>query len=53
MFVPLKVDLDSFLTTNVLKTFSESLGIWYHHVDVAVVVLGAFGVTVPGTVLGL
>ena len=35
-----KMYLDAYCTTNVLETFAESPGINYHHVDVAVLVLG-------------
>ena len=48
------MDLHVYLITNVLDTFTETPGIRYHHVDVAVVVLVVFsiacvGVIVPGT----
>ena len=35
---PLTVDLDPYLTTNVLDSFTETLGIRYHHVNSIVVV---------------
>ena len=49
----LKLDLNPYLTINVLETFVETLGIRNHHVDVAVVVLVVVGITVPGTVFGI
>ena len=49
------MDLDTYLTTNVLDTFGETLGMGNHHMDVAVVVIGVFGVDVliPATDMGL
>ena len=44
------MDLVPNLTTNVLETFTETLGIRYHHMDVIVVVAA---VNVPGTSGGL
>ena len=38
------MDLYTYLTTNVLNTFAETLGIGDHHMDVVVVVVGAVGV---------
>ena len=40
------MDLDPYLTTNVLETFTEILGIRNNHVDVSVVVLAVVGVGV-------
>ena len=52
------VHLDSYFTTNVPESVAETLGIRYHHMDVAVIVLlfvGIIGVgaIVPGTVVCL
>ena len=48
------MDLDPYLTTNVLKIFPETLSIRYYHVDATVVVLVVgVGVIVPGTGVGL
>ena len=44
------MDLDTYLTTNILDTFAETPGIGYHHVDV-VGVIGA-SVTTPGMGVG-
>ena len=50
----LEADLDTYLTTNILVTFTEILGTRYHFVDVILVVLGVTGacVTVPETGVG-
>ena len=45
---PLKLDLDSHLTTNVSETYLI-LCVGYHHMDVAVIVL--IGVAVAGVVV--
>ena len=50
--IPLEIDKDSYLTTNVLDTFTEPLSIGYHHVDVIVIILGA-GINTSGTGEGL
>ena len=47
-----EVDLDTYLTTNILDTFTETLSIRYHHMDVTVFVADA-GITAPGTGVGL
>ena len=36
---PLEVDLNAYLAANVLETFTKSLVIRYHHMDVAMVVV--------------
>ena len=46
------MDLDTYLTTNILDTFAEPLGIRYHNVYVILVVVGV-GVITPGTSVGL
>ena len=43
------MDLYTYITTNVLDTFTETLGIRYHHVDVIVVGVVGAGVTIPGS----
>ena len=45
------MDLDAYLTTNVLVTFTDTLGIRYHYVDITVValVVGGVAVAVPAT----
>ena len=48
------MDVDSYLTTNVLETSTETFGKGYHYVDVGVVALVivgviSVGVIVPGT----
>ena len=50
----LKMDLDAYLSTNILDAFAETISIGNHHIDV-VVVIGVFGVGVltPGTGMGL
>ena len=52
---PLEDDLDPYLTTSVLDTFTETLAIRYHHVYVIVIVVGdvGAGVTTPATGVGL
>ena len=45
------MDLDTYLTTNVLDTFIETLGIRNYHVDDIMVGVGA-GVTTSGTAMG-
>ena len=48
------MDLDPYLTTNVLDTFTKSLGIRYHHVDVVVVVgVVGHGINAPRASVGL
>ena len=49
------MDLHSYLTTNDLDTFAETLSIRYHHVNVIVVVVGLVvaGVIPCGTDMGL
>ena len=49
------MDLDTYLTTNVLDTFAKTLVIRCHYLDVIVVVVGVVGavVTTPGTGMGL
>ena len=49
---PLKVDLNATFTTNVIETFTKTLRIRYHHVDVTVVVLVVVGVIVPLSCFG-
>ena len=51
----LEMDLDTYLTSNVLDIFTETLDIKYHHVDVFVVLVGIVGASVnlPGTRVGL
>ena len=54
---PLNVNLGAYFVTNVLETLAESLGIWNHHMDVTMSVVGGGGVVsvdvVPGSDLGL
>ena len=47
--------LNIYFIRNVLKTFAKSLGISYHHMDVAmgVLVVVHVDVALPGTALGL
>ena len=49
------MDMDSYLTTNILDTFTEILGIRNNHMDVVVVVVSVVGVgfTTPGTEVSL
>ena len=52
------MDLDPYLTTNVLKVFAVTPDIRFHHVDITVVALVVVGVVgadiiAPGTVMGL
>ena len=48
-----EMDLDTYLTTNVLDTFAETLDIRKHHTDAVVVVSVGAGVTISGTEEGL
>ena len=43
----LKVGLDAYFTASVLETFTKTLGIRYHHMDVAVVVVATVTVFWP------
>ena len=49
----LKMDLDTYLTTNVLDTLVETFGKGYHHVDVIVVVIGVTGAVVATPGIGM
>ena len=48
-----KIDPDSHLTANVLKSFAKSFGVWDHHINVPFAVIAVVGFMVVVKVLGL